>query len=666
MTFRNIQKYVYLIAISALLIPFLSRYDATAQDALLGGIAKPVGDSGRFGVIAMVLLDSGPYTTDKRLFSTGHIYQVEEATKSIEQWLSGTISVGTHSLQIPQPMVQSAAKWMSKASEVHEKSVVAQSLHAFIPCTLTQVMDSFQNSLQSALPRVLSVADAPSLNFGIMAAVKNEQGSDKLTLERMVIRCSPTAMAVPKIRDQMAMLGLRVNADGTNAPVEFIDIKVLVHTEFQREGDVTNFTAPTYDDYVKVLCKGTDEQINSTRLQLERKWKDFLSRMEAKSQNSQEIEGKSNSQRSNRDSKTSESKRKREYEDSIQKFKQLELELFGGVKQLFSGTTRPYAQLAAIQRAVKKLNEVAPDQSFLPLFYRSLLYKPVVVVDLKGIFIVDGLTATRCAMVLAKHCQVETETNNASKGQKNPRIQQNDLEQEFIDWTEISKDSLQQSRDFIAKEDPKYWKPSFPVEPRNSLMPKPPDRDSIAFILMQREKERYRGRSLEETLLYGDKVKIIDLTAKQDDQNLTNFPFSTVSDVRDEFDQLLSLYQDRYKEEKELAESLESSGKLANNKDYLRFKSEYAQWQSEVATITEQWERLQSARLSSWESRKRSMNEIVNRIEEHTKTQKRLRMREPRLDAGPTALTDAHRSNEREKLFLVPSFEVLYQHGKLR
>ena len=433
----------------------------------------------------MVLLDSGPYTTDRRSFSAGHFYEVQEAPKSIKNWLSETISVGTHSLQIPQPMAQSAARWIGKASEVHEKTVVAQSLNAYIPCSVTQVMDSFQTSLKSDLPRVSSVADAPTLSFSIFCAVKNDAGSNVLTVDRLIIECSPTAMAVPKIRENMALLGLRVNQDGTTSPVDFIHVKVLGTTRFSSDANDTNREAPTYDDYVNILCKGTDEQTKSMRLKLERKWKDFQTKMDNKSMDppdyrasrfddsnrSREYQSRNISSYESR-VEVSDPKRKREYEVSTRKFEQLQIELFSGVKRLFAGTTRPYAQLASIQGAARQLAEVVPDQLLLNRFYNSLACRPVAVIDLKGIYLLDGLTATRCALVLALHCQVESEPKAAAKGRPNPPVQRNAmLEPSFVDWKEIPKDFIQQARDWIETEDPKNWSPTIPIEPRSPLMP---------------------------------------------------------------------------------------------------------------------------------------------------------------------------------------------------
>ena len=146
---------------------------------------------------------------------------------------------------------------------------------------MTKVMDSFQTSLKSDLPRVYSVADTPCLRFVIFAAVKPTDNPEQLTLDRLIIECSPTAIAVPKIRDKMALLGLRVNADGTSSPVEIPNVNVLGGSEFLELASRTDAAAPTYSVYINVLCKGSDEQIDTTRSQLDKKWRDFISQMES-------------------------------------------------------------------------------------------------------------------------------------------------------------------------------------------------------------------------------------------------------------------------------------------------------------------------------------------------------------------------------------------------
>ena len=81
-----------------------------AQDALLGGPAKQVGDQNRSGVISMVLLDSNAFTSDQKMFTTGYVYLADHVAESVDQWLSTPLKVGNRQLQIPRPMLDAASK----------------------------------------------------------------------------------------------------------------------------------------------------------------------------------------------------------------------------------------------------------------------------------------------------------------------------------------------------------------------------------------------------------------------------------------------------------------------------------------------------------------------------------------------------------------------------
>jgi hypothetical protein len=656
-----IPKYSLRTLFPILLATFLLHPNVVAQDALMGGPAKQVGDQNRSGVISMVLLDSDTYTNDQKLFSAGCIYFADHVSVSVDQWLSAPIAVGDRQLQVPQPMRDAVSKWMAKVSNAHEKSVAAQSLYAFIPCSMTKIMDSFQANLKSNLPRVYSVADAPCLRFGVFGAVKTTDTPNRLTLDRMIVQCSPTAVAVPKIRDKLALLGLRINADGTTSAVEIVQVNVHGGREFRELAERTDASSPNYNDCIEVLCKGSDEQIETTLARVGKKWKDFMSQMESTAVRIEDI-GKSNSGR-DRESKGSRSKNGSA--PSARKVQQLDKDLRIGVQQLFGGTTHPYAQLMAIHRGVTKMNEGLPDYNSQAIYCTQCLAKtPVVVIDLKGIAIVDALTATRCAMVLAEHCQIETETDKPlKKGLLESNVIRNPyLQVKYEAWNELPKDSVRAIRDWVTTQDPKNWAPILPLAPRNPRVPKEPTRSSIASLMMDSEKSRYRAKSsLQATLAHDQRITIIYLIGNDDSKSLANFPFSVVSDLQETFDRLFERSLEIYKNELVLAELQEKSGMVANSKEYLQYQQDLAAWQAKVNTITSEWQSLGESRLTTWASRKSSMLEILDRVEGNEKTHNRLRAREPKLTNGPSSLLESHRSNEKEKLFLVPSFDVLYQ-----
>jgi len=446
--------------------------------------------------------------------------------------------------------------------------------------------------------------------------------------------------------------------------VEIPHVNVLGGSEFLELASRTDASAPTYSDYINVLCKGSDEQIDTTRSQLDKKWRDFISQMESSAGEIADIA----KMESGRNQDFMGNRGKNGSAPSARKVQQIDNDIRLGVKQLFAGTTHPYAQLAAIHRGAGQMSERLPDYNSQSIYCLQCLEKtPVFVIDLKGITIVDALTATRCAMILAEHCQIGIESDKPAKkeGRESEIVRNQFLQVKYESWSELPKDSIRTIRDWVSVQDPKNWAPILPAEPRNPLIPKLPTRNAIAVIMMDSEKNRYRGKSsLEATLAYNQRVTIIYFIAEENNQALGNFPFTVTTDLQESFDRLLARSLEIYKKERELADIQERSGKFANSNEYLQFQKEYSEWQNRVNTIMSEWQRLDESRRATWASRKSSMMEILTRVEENQKTHNRLRAREPKLTNGPTSLLESHRSNEREKLFLVPSFEVLYESCK--